>query len=88
MLTIGILVPRRYAKIARCSGHSSYITHLDFSADGRLLQSCCGAYELLYFETDTGKQVCSCQARQSGYRLFHGLVVASLIKMRFRAAES
>jgi hypothetical protein len=38
-------------------GHSSYITHLDWSADSRILQSNCGAYELLYFEGATGKQV-------------------------------
>ncbi|GFR41097.1 hypothetical protein Agub_g1741 [Astrephomene gubernaculifera] len=50
-------VTRHYARLARCSGHSSYITHLDWSADGRILQSTCGAYELLYFEAGTGKQV-------------------------------
>lgn len=30
--------------------HSSYITHLDFSADGNYLHSNCGAYELLYWD--------------------------------------
>lgn len=50
-----------YARLARCSGHSSYITHLDWSLDGAILQSTCGAYELLYFEAGTGKQVvCMC----------------------------
>ena len=32
-----------------CKGHSSFITHLDWSADSQYLQSCCGAYELLYW---------------------------------------
>ena len=62
-----------YARLARCSGHSSYITHLDWSADSRILQSNCGAYELLYFEGATGKQVSgacmahvACPARHVG----------------------
>ena len=33
-----------------CKGHSSYITHLDFSSDSRWLQSTCGAYELLFWD--------------------------------------
>ena len=32
-----------------CKGHSSFITHLDWSADSQYLQTCCGAYELLYW---------------------------------------
>ncbi|GLC44364.1 hypothetical protein PLESTF_000049800 [Pleodorina starrii] len=50
-------VTRHYARLARCAGHSSYITHLDWSIDGRVVQSNCGAYELLYFEAATGKQI-------------------------------
>jgi WD40 repeat protein len=41
------------------SKHNSYITHLDFSSDGRYLQSNCGAYELLFCDTSTKKQVTS-----------------------------
>ena len=39
----------------RCElkGHSSYITHLDWSADSTALMSCCGAYELLYWKMFT-----------------------------------
>lgn len=37
--------------------HNSYITHLDFSADGAQLQSNCGAYELLFCDTSTSDQV-------------------------------
>ena len=33
-------------------GHNSYITHIDFSEDGNFLQSNCGAYELLFWDTE------------------------------------
>ncbi|KAL4483877.1 hypothetical protein ABPG72_006252 [Tetrahymena utriculariae] len=39
--------------------HSSYITHIDFSRCGNYLHSTCGAYELLFWETNTGKQLTS-----------------------------
>lgn len=41
------------------SKHNSFITHLDFSADGRFLQSNCGAYELLFCDTTTKRQITS-----------------------------
>ncbi|KAK9824333.1 hypothetical protein WJX72_009517 [[Myrmecia] bisecta] len=50
-------VARGYQRIARCNGHSSYVTHLDWSADSKVIQSNCGAYELLYFDASSGKQV-------------------------------
>jgi microtubule-associated protein-like 6 len=37
--------------------HNSYITHMDFSANNTYLQSNCGAYELCYFEADTGMYI-------------------------------
>lgn len=40
----------------RIRGHSSYITHLDWSLDSRLVQSTCGAYEILYWDVESGKQ--------------------------------
>ncbi len=42
------------AKYTRCGtleGHRSFITHLDWSADGQYLQTNCGAYELLFWDT-------------------------------------
>ena len=39
-----------------CKGHSSYITHLDFSADSRWLQTTCGAYELLFWDVRSPQQ--------------------------------
>ncbi|EQC41165.1 hypothetical protein SDRG_01142 [Saprolegnia diclina VS20] len=42
--------------------HMSYITHFDFSRDGKYLQSNCGAYELLFCEVESGKQMRSAKA--------------------------
>lgn len=39
--------------------HSSYIKHFDFTKDGNYLHSTCGAYELLFWDVNTGKQVTS-----------------------------
>lgn len=39
----------------RLKGHSSTITHLDWSYDGRLLRSTCAAYELLCWDVDSGR---------------------------------
>lgn len=39
--------------------HSSYITHIDFSRDGNYLHSTCGAYELLFWDANSGKQMTS-----------------------------
>lgn len=39
--------------------HSSYITHMDISRDSANLHSTCGAYELLFWDLNTGKQLTS-----------------------------
>ncbi|XP_062516540.1 echinoderm microtubule-associated protein-like 1 isoform X2 [Corticium candelabrum] len=39
---------RAYDKMGRCSGHSSFVTHVDWSCDSRNIQSVSGDYELLY----------------------------------------
>ena len=41
--------------LQKLRGHSSYITHIDWSCDGNLLRSNCGAYEILMWEADTGR---------------------------------
>eukprot|EP00639_Heterosigma_akashiwo_P015290 CAMPEP_0206366550 /NCGR_PEP_ID=MMETSP0294-20121207/3519_1 /ASSEMBLY_ACC=CAM_ASM_000327 /TAXON_ID=39354 /ORGANISM="Heterosigma akashiwo, Strain CCMP2393" /LENGTH=872 /DNA_ID=CAMNT_0053812637 /DNA_START=230 /DNA_END=2845 /DNA_ORIENTATION=+ len=41
---------------ATLEGHNSYITHLDFTADGAALRSTCGAYELLFWDAAEGEQ--------------------------------
>lgn len=38
-------------------GHKSFITNLDWSRDGKNIQSNCGAYELLFFDVESCKQL-------------------------------
>jgi WD40 repeat protein len=45
----------KYEYIARCKGHSSFITSVDWSEDGNYIRSVCGAHELLFFDANTGK---------------------------------
>jgi WD40 repeat protein len=46
-----------YRLLNKLAGHSSFILSLDWSVDGRAMHSTCGAYELLFWDTTTGKQV-------------------------------
>eukprot|EP00945_MAST-04E_sp_MAST-4E-sp1_P001800 g1800.t1 len=50
---------REFSHLHRLKGHNSFITHIDWTSDGESLQSNCGAYELLFWDPKTGKQVTS-----------------------------
>lgn len=50
-------VTNNFKKMFAMKKHSSYITHLDWSEDGKNLHSNCGAYELLYWDSETGQQI-------------------------------
>ena len=46
-----------WKRTVRCVGHSSTVTHVDWSTDSSKLMSNDQAYELLYFDAATGKQI-------------------------------
>ncbi|XP_069179372.1 echinoderm microtubule-associated protein-like 2 isoform X3 [Procambarus clarkii] len=48
---------RKYTRIGRCQGHSSFVTHLDWSADSQFLQSNSGDYELLFWNGGLCRQI-------------------------------
>ncbi|XP_062454807.1 echinoderm microtubule-associated protein-like 3 isoform X2 [Rhea pennata] len=45
---------RKYSRFGRCAGHSSFITHLDWSKDGHFIMSNSGDYEILYWDVAGG----------------------------------
>lgn len=48
---------QEYQLLTTCTSHHSYITCLDWSADGNTIRTNCGAYELLFFNVpDDSKQ--------------------------------
>ena len=44
-----------FKKRFRMKKHSSYLTHIDWSEDSMYLHSNCGAYELLFWDANSGK---------------------------------
>eukprot|EP00771_Trimastix_marina_P001226 gnl/Trimastix_PCT/2281.p1 GENE.gnl/Trimastix_PCT/2281~~gnl/Trimastix_PCT/2281.p1 ORF type:complete len:694 (-),score=216.07 gnl/Trimastix_PCT/2281:691-2772(-) len=46
-----------FARVGVLRGHSSFVNHLDWSADGRYLQTNCGAYEILFWDAQQCEQI-------------------------------
>ena len=54
---IYLMDTKTFGSRAQCKGHHSFISHLDFSKDGKVLQSVSGDYELLFWDVATGKHI-------------------------------
>uniref|UniRef100_UPI0037E807B5 echinoderm microtubule-associated protein-like 2 isoform X2 n=1 Tax=Semicossyphus pulcher TaxID=241346 RepID=UPI0037E807B5 len=48
---------RKYSRAGKCTGHSSFVTHLDWSSDSQFLMTNSGDYEILFWEASSGKHV-------------------------------
>uniref|UniRef100_A0A8C6GHA7 Echinoderm microtubule associated protein like 2 n=1 Tax=Mus spicilegus TaxID=10103 RepID=A0A8C6GHA7_MUSSI len=50
---------RKVSRLGKCSGHSSFITHLDWAQDSTCFVTNSGDYEILYWDPVTCKQITS-----------------------------
>jgi WD40 repeat protein len=46
-----------YKHISTCLGHNDSVTSIDWSINGRYIQSNCGAFEYLFFEAQNGNKL-------------------------------
>ncbi|XP_048838244.1 echinoderm microtubule-associated protein-like 2 isoform X2 [Brienomyrus brachyistius] len=53
---------RKYKRLKKCTGHSSFVTHLDWSTDSQYIVTNSGDYEILFWESASSKHVTSADA--------------------------
>ncbi|XP_040832507.1 echinoderm microtubule-associated protein-like 2 isoform X1 [Ochotona curzoniae] len=53
---------RKVSRLGKCSGHSSFITHLDWAQDSSCFVTNSGDYEILYWDPSTCKQIISTES--------------------------
>uniref|UniRef100_A0A673BZ42 EMAP like 1 n=1 Tax=Sphaeramia orbicularis TaxID=375764 RepID=A0A673BZ42_9TELE len=61
---------RKYSRVGKCSGHSSFITHLDWSVDSQYLVSNSGDYEILWKKKTTRDIEWSTYTCTLGFQVF------------------
>ncbi|XP_058270452.1 echinoderm microtubule-associated protein-like 2 isoform X1 [Hemibagrus wyckioides] len=52
---------KKYSRVSKCTGHSSFVTHLDWSTNSQYIVTNSGDYEILYWEASTGKHITSAE---------------------------
>merc|ERR1719291_889748 len=52
-----LVVSEGYRSALTLTGHSGAVLHLDWSADGRYLQSCCFRCELIFWDVYSGERL-------------------------------
>lgn len=48
---------KKFERVGRCSGHSSFINEVDWASDGSYIQSASGDYELLFWNPSVCRQL-------------------------------
>nr|XP_020028515.1 echinoderm microtubule-associated protein-like 2 isoform X1 [Castor canadensis] len=56
---------RKVSRLGKCSGHSSFITHLDWAQDSSCFVTNSGDYEILYWDPATCKQITNADAMRN-----------------------